>query len=171
MSQNKVPITRLNKFFSDQDFDLDISMGMEWLHGDMNFTLVLYRINRQKTNNDDVYGEALKGGIQFLPPVEFKGLVKIEIPTNVDYGSTKLQQLEPGNLSVSVYQEYLNDLEIDIEYGDYIGYYETETRVRYYTVQNDGRVFTDNKHTYGGYKQFFRTIIATPVTNNEFEGI
>ena len=171
MTQPKVPITRLNKFFSDQDFDLDISMGMEWLHGDMNFTLVLYRINRQKTNNDDVYGEALKGGIQFLPPVEFKGLVKIEIPTNVDYGSTKLQQLEPGNLSVSVYQEYLNDLEIDIEYGDYIGYYETETRVRYYTVQNDGRVFTDNKHTYGGYKQFFRTIIATTVTNNEFEGI
>jgi hypothetical protein len=102
MTQPKVPITRLNKFFSDQDFDLDISMGMEWLHGDMNFTLVLYRINRQKTNNDDVYGEALKGGIQFLPPVEFKGLVKIETPTNVDYGSTKLQQLEPGNLSVSV---------------------------------------------------------------------
>jgi hypothetical protein len=67
--------------------------------------------------------------------------------------------------------EFPNDLEIYIEYGDYIGYYETETRVRYYTVQNDGRVFTDNKHTYGGYKQFFRTIIATPVTNNEFEGI
>jgi hypothetical protein len=52
----------------------------EWLEGDMNFTLVLYKIDRQKTNNDDVYGEALKGGIQFLPPIEFKGLVKIEAP-------------------------------------------------------------------------------------------
>jgi hypothetical protein len=118
-----------------------------------------------------VYGEALKGGIQFLPPIEFKGLVKIEAPANQDYGSTKLEQLEPGNLTVSVYQDYLDDLEIDIEYGDYIGYYETESRVRYYSVVNDGRVFTDNKHTYAGYKRFYRTILATPVTNNEFEGI
>jgi hypothetical protein len=38
-------------------------------------------------------------------------------------------------------------------------------------VVNDGRVFTDNKHTYAGYKRFYRTILATPVTNNEFEGI
>jgi hypothetical protein len=171
MTQPKVPITRLNKFFAEDDFNLDIKMGREWLEGDMNFTLVLYKIDRQKTNNDDVYGEALKGGIQFLPPIEFKGLVKIDAPSNSDYGATKLEQLEPGNLTVSVYQDYLDDLEIDIEFGDYIGYYETETRVRYYSVVNDGRVFTDNKHTYGGYKRFYRTILATPVTNNEFEGI
>lgn len=171
MTQPKVPITRLNKFFAEDDFNLDIKMGREWLEGDMNFTLVLYRIDRQKTNNDDVYGEALSGGIQFLPPVEFKGLVKIDAPSNVDYGSTKLEQLEPGNLTVSVYQDYLEDLNIDIEFGDYIGYYETETKVRYYSVVNDGRVFTDNKHTYAGYKRFYRTIMATPVTNNEFEGI
>jgi len=30
MAENKVPITRLNKFFSEQDFDLDISMGYEF---------------------------------------------------------------------------------------------------------------------------------------------
>jgi hypothetical protein len=46
--------------------------------GDMNFTLVLYRVDRQRTNNDDVYGEALEDGIQFLAPVEFKGYVQIE---------------------------------------------------------------------------------------------
>ena len=48
MAQNKVPITRLNKFFSEEDFNLDINMGEEWLHGDMNFTLVLYRVDKQK---------------------------------------------------------------------------------------------------------------------------
>ena len=99
MTQPKVPITRLNKFFAEDDFNLDIKMGREWLEGDMNFTLVLYKIDRQKTNNDDVYGEALKGGIQFLPPIEFKGLVKIDAPSNSDYGATKLEQLEPGNLT------------------------------------------------------------------------
>jgi len=34
-------------------------MGEEWLYGDMNFTLVLYRVDKSKTNQDDVYGESL----------------------------------------------------------------------------------------------------------------
>jgi hypothetical protein len=171
MSDNKVPITRLNKFFSEQDFDLDISMGEEWLVGDMNFTLVLYRVDRQRTNNDDVYGEALEDSIQYLPPVEFRGYVQIETPTNADYGSSKLSQTEPGNIKIGVYQKELDNLEIEIAYGDYIGYYETESKVRYYSVVNDGRVVSDNKHTYGGYKPFYRSIIGAPVNNNEFNGL
>ena len=67
----KVPITRLGKFFGDQDFNLEIEMGQEWLVGDMNFTCVLYRVDKNKTKIDDVYGEALVDGIKYLPPVEF----------------------------------------------------------------------------------------------------
>ena len=171
MTQNRVPITRLNKFFSEEDFNLDISMGEEWLHGDMNFTVVLYRVDKQKTNTDDVYGEALSDGIQFLTPIELKGYVKIDPPTNSDYANSKLSQIEPGNMNFSIYQSYLDQLAIEISLGDYIGYYETEDTVRYYTVVNDGRITSDNKHTYGGYKKFYRTIIATPSTNNEFKGI
>ena len=171
MSENKVPITRIGKFFGEEDFNLEISMGEEWLNGDMNFTLILYRVDRVKTKTDDVYGETLQDGIKFLPPVEFKGYVKILAPENKYLGSSKLDQTEPGNLNVGVYQRQLDELGVDINYGDYIGYYETEDRVRYYSVVNDGRVFTDNKHTYGGYKRFYRSIIASPVNDNEFKGI
>jgi len=86
-------------------------------------------------------------------------------------GNSKIEQFEPGNIKVSVYQKHLDELEIDISYGDYLGYYETETRVRYYVVANDGRVVSDNKHTYAGYKPFYRTIIAAPVSQNEFRGL
>ena len=65
MAQRNVPITRLNKFFGAEDFDLDVGMGKEWLHGDMNFTLVLYKVDRTKTNTDDVYGETTKDSIKF----------------------------------------------------------------------------------------------------------
>lgn len=167
----QVPITRLGKFFGGEDFALDIGMGEEWLEGDMNFTLVLYKVDKRKTKTDDVYGEALEDGIQFLAPVEFKGLVKILTPTNQLIGSSRINQSEPGNLQVSVYQQTLDDLEISIDFGDYIGYYETENRVRYYSVIDDGRVNSDNKHTYGGYKPFYRTITATYVTDNEFRGL
>ena len=168
---NKVPITRLNKFFSDLDFDLDITMGTEWLDGDMNFTLVLYRIDRLKTKTDDVYGESLMDGIKFLPPVEFKGYVQIVQPENKFLGNSKINQVEPGNLKVSVYQRHLDELGVDINYGDYIGYFETENRMRYYTVNNDGRVVSDNKHNYAGTRPFYRTIFASPVVDNEFRGL
>lgn len=171
MSNRKIPITRLEKFFGSEDFGLEQNMGREWLEGDMNFTLVLYRIDRQKTKTDDVYGETEEDGIKFLPPVEFRGYVTIELPDNQNYANSNMSQMEPGNLKVGVYQDSLDELQIDIEYGDYIGYYETEDRVRYYSVVNDGRVVSDNKHTYGGYKPFYRSIIAAPVNDGEFRGI
>lgn len=171
MTQNKVPITRIGKFFGAEDYSLDISMGEEWLYGDMNFTLVLYRVDRQKTKTDDVYGEALTDGIKFFPPVEIKAYVQILTPENKFLGSSKINQSEPGNMKFSVYQKQLDELGIDIDYGDYIGYYESEDRVRYYEVSNDGRINSDNRHTYGGYKPFYKTYIASPVTDNEFRGL
>ena len=73
--ENLVPITRLGKFFGGEDFTLDTGMGQEWLEGDMNFTVILYRIDRYRTRVDDVYGESPEQGIQFLAPVEIKGYV------------------------------------------------------------------------------------------------
>jgi hypothetical protein len=166
-----VPITRLGKFFGGEDYALDIGMGEEWLLGDMNFTIVLYRIDRQKTKTDNVYGEILEDGIQFMAPVELKGLVQIMAPTNKLLGNSKIKQDEPGNMKFSIYQKTLDDMQVNIFMGDYIGYYETEDRVRYYTVIDDGIVKSDNKHTYAGYKPFYRTVTATWVSENEFRGI
>lgn len=166
-----VPITRLGKFFGGDDFNLEVEMGKEWLEGDMNFTVILYRVDKYKTKTDDVYGETVEDGVKFLPPVELKGYVKIVAPTDAKIGNSKIVQEEPGNMTFSVYQSLLNDLDVDIQYGDYLAYYETESRVRYYNVVNDGRVVSDNKHSYGGYRPFYRTIVATFVNENEFKGI
>lgn len=168
---NRMPITRIGKFFGSSDYQLDISLGEEWLYGDMNFTVVLYRIDRMKTKTDDVYGEALKDGIKFLPPIELKGYVQIMAPENKQIAGNKINQVEPGNMRFSIYQRQLDELGIDINFGDYLGYYETEDRIRYYTVNNDGRVISDNKHNYAGYKPYYRTIMASAVVDNEFRGL
>jgi hypothetical protein len=106
-----------------------------------------------------------------MAPVELKGLVQILAPTNKLLGNSRVKQQEPGNMKFSVYQKTLDDVQVEVNMGDYLGYYETEDRVRYYTVINDGRVKSDNKHTYAGYKPFYRTIEATWVSENEFRGI
>jgi len=169
--ENKLPITRVNKFFGQEDFDLHIKMGEEYLHGDINMKLVLYRVDRAKTEKDEVYAETGKDEIKYLPPVEFNGLVRVEEPKNSAYKQGMARYLEPGNLNFSVYIKHLNELGIDIRYGDYIGYPESETRIRFYTVSNDGKVTSDNKHVHFGYKPYYRTITCVPAQENEFRGV
>jgi hypothetical protein len=169
--ENKLPITRMSKFFSNEDFDLQIQMGQEYLHGDLNMKLVIYRVDRAKTEKDDVYAEVGKDEIKYFPPIEVNALVKIEEPKNSSYKSGMLRYLEPGNMVFQVYLKHLDELGIDIRYGDYVGYPESEGRLRYYTVTNDGKVTSDNKHNYFGYKPYYRTITCTPVQESEFRGI
>jgi hypothetical protein len=168
---NKLPITRLSKFFSQDDFDINIQMGKEYLHGDLNMKLVLYRVDRSKTDNDAVYAEAGADEIKYLPPVEINALVKIEEPKNVTYKSGMVRYNEPGNLTLSVYITHLEELNVDIKYGDYIGYPDSEEKLRFYTVSNDGKVTSDNKHKMFGFKPHYRTIVCVPTQQNEFRGV
>lgn len=167
MNKNKVPITRLNKFFSEEDFGLEIDMGREYLEGDLNMSVILYRIDRENTNIDSLYGEVNSSELRFLPPVELVGLVKIETPENKAYTKGSMRILDHGKLTFSLYQEQLDELEIEISYGDYIAYPENETKLKYFTVINDGRIISDNAHTIFGYKGFFRTVVCTPALTNE----
>jgi len=169
--ENKLPITRLNKFFSQDDFDLNIQMGEEYLHGDLNMYLVLYQVDRTRTDTDEVYAEIGKDQLKFLPPVEFRGLVQIATSETKMYKTGLLRFLEPGNMMISVYLNELTALGIDIRFGDYIGYPESEDRIRFYTVSNDGKVLADGKHKMFGYKPHYRTITCVPTQDNEFRGV
>jgi hypothetical protein len=169
--ENKLPITRLTKFFSQDDFDLNVQMGQEYLHGDINMKLVLFQVNRETTETDEVYAEVGKDEIKFLPPVEFNALVKIDEPKNVTYQAGVVRYIEPGNLIFSVYINHLKELGIDVRYGDYIGYADDEERLRFYTVINDGKVTSDNKHKMFGYKPHYRTITCSIAQETEFRGV
>lgn len=168
--EKKVPITRIGKFFGVDDFNLDLSMGEEWVLGDMNFKVVLYRVDKLKTKKDNVYGEVMKNEIVFLPPVEINAILKIDSPFQKTLGNSLINNNEPGNLNFHVYTHTLDELGVEISLGDYIGYYEREDFVRYYSIVNDGRIVSDNKHSYGGYKNFYKTFIAAPVMKSEFNG-
>jgi hypothetical protein len=170
MSDNKIPISRLSRFFDQTDMDLELQMGSEYVEGDEGFKFVLFRVDRT-ASIDDIYGESTKDGIKYLSPVEFFARIKVENPQNKDVKDGIIQYTQPGNMTLSIYKHHLAELGVEIHYGDYIGYVESEERIRYYTVSNDGRVTSDNAHTIGGFKSFYRTIICTPVQESEFRGI
>jgi hypothetical protein len=170
MDNKKItPITRINKFFSEEDFNLEISMGREAIEGDGNFTLILYRVDRQLTESDNVYGEASKDGIRFLPPVELRVIPLISEAQNKAYEKNgSLRYIQDGKLSFGIYDSQLTELKVSLSYGDYIGYPVTETEIRYFSVVNDGIKNFDNKHTIMGYKGAFRSIDCAPVDASEF---
>jgi len=168
----KVPIERLNKFFSQDDFELEIDFGREWLEGDINIKVILYRVDRTETTNDDIYGEAGKNEIRFKPPIELSVSFNYDAPTNKSYNTDgSLRRLERGNITLGIYQDQLDELGVDVSYGDYIAYAETETQIKFFTVSNDGKIFSDNAHTIGGYKGFYRTITCVPTDLDEFNGM
>lgn len=173
MANNKVvPITRINKFFSAIDYELEINMGREVIEGDGNFTLVLYRVNRDETEYNELYGEATKDGIKFYPPVEIKVVPILAEPENKTYNSNgSARYLQNGQLTFGIYDAQLGELDTEISFGDYIGYPVTETNMIYFSVVNDGSKNFDNKHTIMGYRAAFRTIVCASVDSSEFRAL
>jgi len=168
----KIPINRNGKWFDDIDFELELEMGREAIEGDLGIVVVLFKVDKELTQGDDIYHETSAEEIRFHPPVELYVVPIIEEPENKTYNNNgSLRYLEDGNLRFGIYNEQLKELETDIEYGDYIGYAINETTMKYYSVVNDGKKFHDNKHTILGYKGAFRTIEAAPVDVTEFRGI
>lgn len=171
-SNKKVPIERINKFFSQDDFDLEIDFGREWLEGDINIKVILYQVDRKETTIDDIYGEAAKEDIMFKPPVEIPVSFNMSAPANKSYNSDgSMRYLEYGTITLGVYQAQLTELGVDINDGDYIGYPENETNIKFFTVTNNGKIFSDNSHTIGGYKGLYRTITCVPTDLDEFNGM
>lgn len=169
----RVPINRVNKFFSAEDFNLEIELGREYIEGDINMIVVLYQVDREKSVTDDLYGEASKDDIRFKVPVELHVIATLAEPENKTYNNSDgtLRYLQDGPLTFGVYDSQLKELDANISYGDYIGYAVSETEMRYYSVVNDGNKNYDNKHTILGYKGTFRTVVCSPVDENEFRGL
>jgi hypothetical protein len=163
-----IPITRENMFFSQEDFNLEISMGREAIEG-QNFTVILYIVDREMSESDILYGEASKDGIRFFPPIELKVIPLFEAPENKTYNNNGgLRYIQDGNLSFGIYDAQLKELNASLSYGDYIGYPVSETEIRYFSVVNDGVKNYDNKHTIMGYKGAYRTVKCAPVDSSEF---
>lgn len=165
------PINRINKFFSGEDFDLEVSFGREAIEGDGNFVLILYRIDREMTASDDIYSEANKGDIRFLPPTELRVMPIIAQAENKTYNQNSggLRYLQDGKLTFGIYEAQLAELDVELSYGDYIGYPVSEIETRFFSVVNDGVKNYDNEHTIMGYKGAFRTVVCAPVDENEFK--
>ena len=171
--RRKNPIRRNSKFFSKEDFDLELEIGREYLEQDANQTVVLYEVDLEKTEVSDIYKEATKDGIRFKQPVEIPVVFKID-PAEVkayDKQNFKGVYAKIGKLTFGVYIKTLEEYGCDIKRGDYIGVQVTPEHMEYFSVSDDGRVGSyANKNSMYGTRPYFRDIVAVPIDKNEFNG-
>lgn len=174
MAGRKSKINRNVMFYSEDDMNFDLSIGMDYLSQDINQTILVFQVDREKTATFDIYGESIDNeSISYREPVELNVILLLDVAKNKTYDKTQnlARYLQVGNLKFGVYEKELKNKKIDISYGDYIGYQITEDQMEYFVVTNDGRINFDNSHSMYGYKKIYRTIDCVPVDRNEFNGM
>lgn len=170
--KNRIPITRLSRYYDDLDFRFDLDAAEELINEDAGFTVVLYRIDRNHSNIDDVYGESETRDIRFLAPVELRVIPKLEDAENKTYGGNgTLRYQEYGNFIFDILNKEMDDKGVVISYGDIVGYSANETDLKYFEVYDDGKINVDNESTIYGFRSYFSTIRCVTIDPNKFNGI
>lgn len=169
MSKKIVPINRNNKFYGWEDYNLEVNMGREYVEGDIDFRVILYRVDHEKTNHDDLYGEVEPYQIRYKSPIELSCTVTLKPKQNKQYNPNgTLIREEWGNLEFNIYEEQLKELGIEINKGDYVGYPVREDYVKYFNVVDNDLVNDSTERLLGLKKGFYRKIVCTPTDNSEF---
>lgn len=168
MAKKRFPINRMGKFYDEIDFGLENEMAREYLEGDLNIVVVLFQVDRKETQSDDVYNEASAQEIKFKAPKELRIKLVLDGAENKAYAEGMNRYMDYGQLTFHIFQEQLDELSCDINYGDYIGFADREDNIKYFTVTNDGKIYSDNAHTRVGYKGYYRTITCVTADANEF---
>lgn len=168
---NLNPITRNNKFYSEEDFQYELDLIEEYLEEDLNQVVIVYEVDRKKTNVNSIYKEATQN-IRFKPPKELPCMYEIQDSAlkSFDNVSNNAVYAVSGNLTIHVPVFMFEKYKCDIKRGDYIGVQIDTNRMFYFSVTDDGKVNTSNKNYIGSYKTAWRVIQAAPVTENEFNG-
>lgn len=174
MGGRKAKISRNIMFYSDNDYNFETKIGLDYISQDINQTVLVFQIDRNKTSTIDIYEESVdEESISYKEPVEINVVLSLDGAVNKTYDKAQnlARYLQLGNLKFGVYTKTLEENKIDISYGDYIGFQVTPEQMEYFVVTNDGRINFDNAHSMYGFLGFYRTIEAVPVDKNEFKGV
>lgn len=166
------PVNRNKLFYSEEDFDFETDLVMGYLEEDVNQTIILYEVDRDKTDLSSTYKET-NGNIRFKPPREIPCLFEIQESELKSYDASNSNGAYTvgGNLTAYIPTKVFEKYKCDIKRGDYIGVQIDTSRIVYYAVTNDGKLNTANKNYIGAYKTAFRVVTASVVDENEFNGI
>lgn len=155
---------RYGLFMTENSFDLDIMYGRNFLQTDNAQTVTLHKININQTQVHSLYGQAKTKDKKFFAPVKLSVMVNVE-ESKLEYygGSPGISRDDTGQLVFGIYLKELEEKNVEIDRGDYIEYNMSGQKKRYYEVQSANNVTDETNKTIGGFKPYWKKIIAVPV--------
>lgn len=165
--KRKNPINRNNFFTSKSSIDFQIGIGMEYVNKVINQTIVLFQVDLENSNINDIYQESKFEDLHFKTPIELNVMYHLkpgELKT-YDTSAIRAYYVKLGQFDFQIYQNELDENQCDIKRGDYIGLQVTPEHMEYFIVTDDGRVNYDNKHTMMGVMPYYRSIKCATVSD------
>lgn len=166
-------VTKNSLFYDVDDFELETDIVQGYFEEDLNQTIVVYQVDRLKTNTNSTYKETKKNIIRFKTPIEIPCMYEIKDPELKTYDkvtSNGAYQII-GNLKAYILIKSFEKYQCDIKRGDYVSVLIDNNKLQYFCVFDDGKVNYANNGIVGAYRPGYRIIEASPATDEEFKGI
>jgi hypothetical protein len=156
---------RFGMFMTNNSYNLDIAYGRNYLNSDIVHEIVVYKINVNKSKSHNLYKQTKAQNKVFFPPIKIKVMINIEESEQKFYGENEggIVRDDTGNLIFGVYLKELEENNLDIQRGDYIGYNLSGEKMRFYEVENANNVIDDTSKTLGGFTAYWKKITAVPI--------
>jgi len=156
---------RYGMFMSENSFDLDVMYGKNYLQTDNVQTVIIHKMNIVETKTHKLYNQARASDKKFFAPVVISVMLTVENSEQSYYGSNPggISRDDTGKLIFGVYLDELKEKNIEIDRGDYIEYNMSGEQRRFYEVENANNVTDETQKTIGGFKSYWKKVIATPV--------
>ncbi len=154
---------RYGLFMTDNSFELDVLYGMNYLQTDNVQEIILHKINVIETKSHSLYGQAKAKDKKFMTPIKLNAMVTVEDAKQEYYGNGGISRDDTGRLIIGIYLNELKNKNVEIDRGDIIEYNMSGEKNRYYEVENANYISDETKKTIGGFKPYWKKIIAIPV--------
>ena len=154
---------RYGLFMNEDSFDLDIMYGEHYLETDVNYFILIHKVNIIKTKSHDLYGQSKSKDKIYLSPVKLNCMINTDINKNENYAQGGIARDDTGQLKVSVYLNELERKQIEVDRGDIIEWNQSGNRARYYEVDSAQNVVDSTSQTIAGFKSYWKSITANPV--------
>lgn len=156
---------RMGLFMTDNSFDLDVMYGRNYLETDNAQEIIIHKINILDTKSHALYGQTKSKDKKFLAPVRIKVMITVEEGKQEYYGANPggITRDDTGNIRFGVYLKELEEKQIEIDRGDIVEYNLSGEKNRYYEVQSANNVMDETSKTIGGFKSYWKRIVAVPV--------
>jgi hypothetical protein len=165
----------INLFFGDAEAAFFSSAGREITENIVQESMLLYRVDLEKTSVHPLYGEAKRK--VWEPEVRIFGRIDVDKAAPTYQVAGGIEKKGMGELTAHIYIEHLEELGLllrkdnnqaivlDIRTGSFLAF-----KGQFYKVVDDGYSQLSNEFAWAGDRRFYVTIKAIEVDEDIFQG-